>query len=79
MTNIEYTQTGATEEALRLFARKVHRLHPGAYADVIRLLPEGAREALQQAEMRADTLMHHDQRDGVTRTYPSVFDDIDEE
>lgn len=74
---IRYSQTEAAEEALRLFVRKVARLHPDAHADVLSRLPRGAREALAMAELRADTLFVTDQRDGVTRSYPPVFEDTD--
>lgn len=74
---IQYSQTEATEEALRLFMRKVARLHPDAHADVLSRLPEGARETLAMAELRADTLFLTDKRDGVTRSYPTAFEDAD--
>lgn len=48
------TESQATDEALLLFIRKVRRLHPEAFADVIARLPEGARWALNMAENRAD-------------------------
>ncbi len=64
-----YSDAQATDEALLLFVRKVRRLHRSAFDDVIGKLPEGAREALNDAEMRADTLRAHDERDGVERRY----------
>jgi hypothetical protein len=76
---IQYSQTEATEEALRLFMRKVARLHPEAHADVLSRLPQGAREALAMAELRADTLFITDRRDGVIRSYPTAFEDSDED
>lgn len=48
------TEGQATDEALLLFIRKMRRLHPDAFAEVIGRLPEGARWALDTAERRAD-------------------------
>lgn len=77
---IEYTDTQATDEALLLFVRKIRRLHPEAYADVLRRLPEGAPWALELAQQRAEKLRAADQGRGVTRTYPNPFaeDEADE-
>lgn len=70
MDKIIYTDAQATEEALLLLMRKIHRLHPDAYADVITRLPDLARQALSLAELRADTLRASDRREGITRAYP---------
>jgi hypothetical protein len=75
-TSQAYTDTQATDEALLLLTRKLRRLHPAAFADIMGKLPEGAREALNTAEMRADTLRSYDQRDGITRRYVLVEERI---
>lgn len=72
-----YTDQQATDEALLLFVRKVRRLHPNTFADVIGRLPEGARDALNQAELRADTLRAYDRRDGITREYRDIWAEIE--
>ena len=64
-----YTDEQATDEAIRLLTRKLHRLHPDVYADVLAKLPDGAREALNAADIRADRQRADDARDGVTRRY----------
>ncbi len=64
-----YTDEQAADEALLLLTRKLRRLHPDAYADVICRLPDGAREALNAADIRADKLRATDQRDGIVRRY----------
>lgn len=71
------TTDEATDEAVLVLTRKLMRLHPEAYADVIRRLPEGAREQLGAAERRADTLRD---REGIgTLAYPAVYpSDTDE-
>jgi hypothetical protein len=75
MTSEIYTDQQATEEALLLLIRKLRRLYPQAHADLMTKLPEGAEIALRMGEMRADTLRAYDSRDGITRTYPEVFED----
>jgi hypothetical protein len=51
---ITMTPEQATAEATLLMIRKMRRLHPEAFADVMGRLPEGARAALNQAEIAAD-------------------------
>lgn len=51
---ITYTDSQALDEALLLFTRKLRRLHYAAYAEVIAMLPDGARDALALADIRAD-------------------------
>lgn len=51
-----YTDAEATDEAVLLLTRKLRRLHPAAYADVMSRLSDGARDALTLAENRADVL-----------------------
>ncbi len=67
-----YSDEQATDEALLLLTRKLRRLHPAAYADVIGRLPDGARDALTLADNRADALRAADQRTGLTRRYVTI-------
>lgn len=69
MTVETYTDEQATDEALLLLIRKLRRLHPAAYADLMSMIPEGAQRALNIAEMRADTQRAYDTRDGIKRDY----------
>ena len=66
----------ATDEAVLLFVRKVRRLHPEAFADVMGRLNEGARWALQMAENRADS--NRDAVGGVACLAWPMLDQIDE-
>jgi hypothetical protein len=66
---VPFTDAEATNEALLLFTRKLRRLHPGVFSDVIKKLPEGARFALVLAENRADMVRAEAERTGVTRRY----------
>lgn len=68
----EYTTGQATDEAVLLLLRKLGRLYPDAHADLLAKLPDGAREALSLADVRADRLRATDQAAGITRTYPSL-------
>jgi hypothetical protein len=64
-----YTDAQATDEAVLLLTRKLRRLHPEVHADLMRRLPQGARDALNFADIRADRQRCLDQHDGVTREY----------
>lgn len=64
-----YTDQQATDEAVLLLVRKLHRLYPEAHAALLGKLPDGARWALVLADNRADQQRAADQRDGVTREY----------
>jgi hypothetical protein len=79
MTIKTYTDEQATDEAVLLLTRKLHRLYPDVHAALMAKLPESAREALHFAEMHADTLRAYDKRDGITREYVSRFADLDDE
>jgi hypothetical protein len=77
-----YTDSQATDEAVLLLIRKLGRLHPEAYADVIRKLPEGARFALTLAENRADMVRDGDKLNGTKHRYMTDeerYGDLDEE
>jgi hypothetical protein len=74
-TATTYTDAQATDEAVLLLTRKLRRLHPGAYADLMARLPDGARDALALADVRADQLRDADVRDGVTRIYAAQADE----
>jgi hypothetical protein len=77
MTTEIYTDQQATEEALLLLTRKLRRLHPEAYADLMSRIPELAQQALHLADNRADKLRATDRRDGITRVYRDVYAEID--
>jgi len=64
-----YTDSEATDEALLLLTRKLHRLHPAAHADLMDRLPEGAKTALRFAENRADRVRDFDQLNGTAHRY----------
>jgi hypothetical protein len=64
-----YTDSEATDEAILLFTRKLRRMHPEAFADVIAKLSDDARFALTLAENRADTVRSEAERTGVARRY----------
>lgn len=51
-----YTDAQATDEAVLLLTRKLRRLYPDTYTALMNKLPEGAREALDLADIRADKL-----------------------
>lgn len=79
-----YTDEQATDEAVLLMVRKLMRLHPAAYADVMAKMPEGAREALSLAERRADVQRSNDELAGIpigTREWPTeaIEDEEDED
>lgn len=66
MTEI-YTDAQATDEAVLMLTRKLARLHPEIYRDLISQIPAASRDALHLAGMRAETLRHADRQAGVTR------------
>jgi len=71
----EMTDTEATEEALRLFVRKVRRLYPGAFRTVTSLMRDEALIALYAGEARADDRFNDD----TVRVWPQPETDEDEE
>jgi hypothetical protein len=77
-TTETYTDQQATDEAVLLLVRKLRRLHRDAYTDLMGRLPEGARYALNQADIRADHLRNADRRDGITREYRDRWADDEE-
>lgn len=64
-----YSDAQATDEAVLLLMRKMHRLYPAAHSAILTSFPEDVRDALTMAELRADRLRAHDQRDGIERAY----------
>lgn len=72
------TDQQATDEAVLLLVRKLMRIQPDAYADVVKRLPDGARRAIALAECRADVL--RDEHGLGELSYPAEGeDDSDEE
>jgi hypothetical protein len=52
------TEAEAVNEAVLRFTRKMHRLHPAAFAEVWGMIPDGARDALALAERNADVVRY---------------------
>src|SRR5689334_10380725 len=72
---VAYTDREALDEAVRLFTRRMRRLHTDAFNAVMVSLPDGAREALNAADIRADTLMHSDAKNtDMIRTWPTAYE-----
>jgi hypothetical protein len=71
------TEQEATDQAVLLLVRKMMRLHPVAYADMIKRLPVGARDALAMSEIRADIL--RDRKGFSNLKYPTVEEPSEEE
>lgn len=70
------TDAEATDEAVLLLTRKLRRLHPTAFRDLMDRLPEGAREALHFADQRADTRRA---AQGVPAEWPTRFEALADE
>jgi hypothetical protein len=68
-----YDEAQATDEAVLLLVRKLRRLHPGAYADLMNSIPEGARDALAAADLRADRLRARDAGRGFKRNFLTTY------
>ena len=66
----KYTEAQALDEAVLMLMRRMGRLHPTAYHQVLITLSDGVREALTLADNRADKL----RADGVIREFPTVFE-----
>lgn len=73
MTAETYTDQQATDEAVLLLVRKLRRLHPAEYSNLMAKLPQGARDALMLADQRADKIRACDKRQGVTRQYRDIW------
>jgi hypothetical protein len=73
-----YTDNEATDAAVRLAMRRLGRLYPTVHADLMSRLPTGVREALNMADVRADKLIAQDERDGIQRAYPPMFDEAEQ-
>lgn len=65
-----YTEAQALDEAVLMLMRRMGRLHPTAYHQVLTSLSDGVREALTLADIRADKL----RAEGVAREFPTVFE-----
>lgn len=73
MEHTPMTDQQATDEALLLTMRKLRRLHPEAFADVMGRLSEGARWALTMSENRADA--HRSATGGAPTNWPMLDDE----
>ncbi len=72
-SGVLYNEAQATDEAVLLLVRKLRRLYPAAYADLMNRIPEGARDALDAADLRADRLRARDAGNGIKRNYLTVY------
>ncbi len=72
-----YTEAQATDEAVLLLTRKLRRLYPDVYTNLMSKLPQGARTALDAANLRADIQRGTDDREGIrqAREYPDPYAD----
>jgi hypothetical protein len=68
-----YDEAQATDEAVLLLVRKLRRMYPAAYTDLMNRLPVGACDALAAADLRADRLRARDAGRGFTRNYLTVY------
>jgi hypothetical protein len=81
-TEATFTTDQALDEAVLLIIRKLGRFHSEAYAAVLKKLPDGAREALARAEIRADIQRDADERAGIaigSRGWPTDLELDDSE
>jgi hypothetical protein len=79
----KHTESEATDEAVRMFIRRLRRLDSRLYSEVLTSLGysargDGIREALAAAEQRADTLMAKEPG-YVDREWPSRLEGIDDD
>ncbi len=75
-TTENYTDAQATDEAVLRLVRRLRRDHQDVFVTLMARLPEGARQALDKADLRADLQRAYDQRDGVTRQYVDRYADM---
>jgi hypothetical protein len=68
-----YDEGQATDEAVLLLVRKLRRLHPGVYIELMNRLPVGARDALDAADLRADRLRARDAGNRIKRNYLTTY------
>jgi hypothetical protein len=68
-----YDERQATDEAVLLLVRKLRRVYPGAYTDLMNRLPVGACDALAAADLRADRLRARDAGIGIKRNYLTTY------
>lgn len=74
-----YTDAQATDEAVLLLTRKLRRLHPDVFSEIMGKLPELARQALDLADRRADVLRGVDKTAGIAREYVDAYLSCDDE
>lgn len=73
------TDAQATDEAVLMLTRRIGRLYPEAYAAVITSLTQGLRDALNLADIRADSQRHQDKQAGVIRKFETIAERVDRE
>jgi hypothetical protein len=69
MTEKQYTEHEATDAAVLMFVRRLHRLYPEAHKAVLTSLSDDIQWALRMADNRADKLRATDAADGTIRTF----------
>jgi hypothetical protein len=79
----KHTEPEATDEAVRMFMRRLRRFDQRLYSEVLTSLGysargDGMREALAAAEQRADTLLATEPG-YVEREWPSRFEDMNDD
>lgn len=75
-----YTDAQAADEALRMLFRRTRRHTDAETFDAIwKSLSHELRDAIHQAEQRADKLMWTDQEAGITRKFVTIADRVDAE
>lgn len=73
-TNETFTEAEALDEAVLRITRRLRRLHPEAFEGLWAALPDGAKDALLMAEVRADKI-----RDRGPKEWPAAPTEDDEQ
>jgi hypothetical protein len=68
-----YSEAQATDEAILRLVRRLRRDHENVYIELMNRLPEGARDALDAADLRADRLRARDAGNGIKRNYLTTY------
>jgi hypothetical protein len=74
-----YSDAQATDEAVLRLVRRLRRDHKDVFAELKARLPEGARQALDKADLRADILRNQDAGAGIERQYVDRYAGMDDD
>lgn len=78
MATENYTDSQAADEAVRMLFRRTRRHTDAAtFQKIYESLSDDLRDAIHQAENRADRLLAADQRAGITRKFVTIADKVD--